>query len=72
MRALGVSRYWIEGEPGGRAHFRCVIPLAGRRAVGQQFEAEGDDALEAADSALRRVTLWRATEPTSTSPSPRP
>jgi hypothetical protein len=62
MRELGVSRYWVEGEPDGPARFRCVIPLAGRRAVGQQFEAEGDDDLQAADAALRRVALWRATE----------
>jgi len=62
MRALGVSRYGIEGDPDGRVRFHCVIPLAGRRAVGQQFEAEGDDALEAAQTALRRVALWQATE----------
>jgi hypothetical protein len=62
MRSLGVSRYGIEGEPGGRVRFHCVIPLAGRRAVGQQFEAEGDDDLQAARAALKRVALWRATE----------
>jgi hypothetical protein len=62
MADLGVSRYWVEGEPGGVARFRCVIPLAGARAVGQQFEAEADDDLKAADAALRRVALWKATE----------
>lgn len=62
MAALGVSRYGIEGEPNGRVRFHCVIPLAGRRAVAQQFEAEGDDELQAAEVALRRVALWRATE----------
>ena len=62
MRELGITRYWIEGEPGGLVRFRCVIPLAGRHAVGQQFEAEGDDELGAAEAALRRVALWRATE----------
>jgi hypothetical protein len=62
MVALGVSRYGIEGEPNGRVRFHCVIPLAGRRAVAQQFEAEGDDDLQAAEVALRRVALWRATE----------
>ncbi len=71
MRALGVARYGIEGEPDGRVRFHCVIPLAGRRAVGQQFEAEGDDVIEAAQTALRRVALWRATEhPASPTPSP--
>ena len=71
MRALGVARYGIEGEPDGRVRFHCVIPLAGRRAVGQQFEAEGDDEIEAAQTALRRVALWRATEhPASPAPSP--
>ena len=73
MRALGVARYGIEGEPDGRVRFHCVIPLAGRRAVGQQFEAEGADEIEAAQTALRRVALWRATEhPAATSPSPSP
>jgi hypothetical protein len=62
MRELGVSRYEIDGEPGGRVRVRCLIPLAGRRAVSQQFEGEGDDELQAAESALRRVALWRATE----------
>lgn len=62
LRDLGVSRYGVEGEPGGRARFHCVIPLAGRRAVGQHFEAEGDDELQAARAVLRRVALWRATE----------
>ncbi len=71
MHALGVARYGIEGEPNGRVRFHCVIPLAGRRAVGQQFEAEGADELEAAQTALRRVALWRATEhPPSPSPTP--
>jgi hypothetical protein len=68
MSALGVSRYRIEGEPGGRVRFFCIIPLAGRRAVAQHFEAEGDDELEAAETALRRVDLWRATE----NPAPTP
>ncbi len=62
MRTLGVSRYGTEGEPGGRVRFHCVIPLAGRRAVSQHFEAEGDDDLQAARAALKRVALWKATE----------
>ncbi len=62
MRELGVSRYEVEGEPGGKSRFRCLIPLAGRRAVGQQFEGEGDDDFQAAEAALRRVALWKATE----------
>jgi hypothetical protein len=62
MKDLGITRYEIEGDPSGRSRFRCLIPLAGRRAVGQQFEGEGDDDFQAADAALRRVALWRATE----------
>lgn len=62
LRDLGVSRYGTDGAPIGRVRFHCVIPLAGRRAVGQHFEAEGDDDLEAARAALRRVVLWRAAE----------
>ena len=34
--------------------------LAGKAAVGQQFEAEAGDELQAAEAALRRVVLWRA------------
>ena len=64
MQALGVSRFTIEGQPGGRVVFSCLIPLAGRHAVAQRFEAEGNDALQAARAALRRVALWRATQPT--------
>jgi hypothetical protein len=63
MKQVGVSRYWIEAEPAGSVRFRCIIPLAGTRAVAQQFEAEGEDEFQAADAALRRVALWRATEP---------
>jgi hypothetical protein len=62
MAALGVSRYGFEGEPRGRVRFHCLIPLAGRRAVAQQFEAEADDEWQAVEAALRRVALWRATE----------
>lgn len=62
MTDLGVSHYLIEGEPGGPARFRCTVPLPGQRAVAQQFEAEGENALAAAESAMKRVTLWKATE----------
>jgi len=62
MQGMGISRYTIEGQPGGRVLFSCLIPLAGRQAVTQRFEAEGDDALQAARAALRRVALWRATQ----------
>ena len=62
LKDLGVSRYGTEGEPAGKVRFHCVIPLAGRRAVGQHFEAEGDDELQAARAAIKRVMLWRATE----------
>ena len=62
MQSLGVSRYTIEGEPGSRIVFSCLIPLAGRQAVTQRFEAEGDDLVQAARAALRRIALWRATQ----------
>jgi len=61
MQALGVTRYTIEGEPGGRVVFSCLIPLAGRQAISQRFEAEGDDEFQAAQAAIRRISLWRAT-----------
>jgi hypothetical protein len=62
MQALGVSRFTIEGQPGARVVFSCLIPLAGRQAVTQRFEAEGEDGFQAAQAALRRVALWRATQ----------
>jgi hypothetical protein len=64
MQALGVSRFTIEGQPGGRVVFSCLIPVAGRQAVAQRFEAEGEDAVQAARAAMRRVALWRAAQPT--------
>jgi hypothetical protein len=65
MQSLGVSRYTIDGEPGVRVMFSCLIPLAGRQAIMQRFEAEGDDVVEAAQATLRRITLWRAAQPSS-------
>jgi hypothetical protein len=62
LQTMGVTRYTIEGEPGGRVSFSCLIPLAGRQAVTQRFEAEGDDEVGAARNALRRIVLWQATE----------
>jgi hypothetical protein len=59
---MGVVRYTIEGVPGGRVSFSCLIPLAGRQAVAQRFEAEGDDEAQAARAALRRIVLWQAAE----------
>jgi len=52
----------IEAELGGRVVFSCLIPLAGRQAVAQRFEAEGDDIVQAAHTALRRIGLWRVTQ----------
>jgi hypothetical protein len=61
MQALGVSRFVIEGQPGDRVTFSCLIPLAGSHAVAQRFEAEGDDLIQVTHAALRRITLWQAT-----------
>ena len=63
MQSFGVVRYTIDGELGGRVVFSCLIPLAGRQAVTQRFEAEGEDIIHAAQAALRRIALWRATQP---------
>ncbi|MFO0959746.1 MAG: hypothetical protein U0800_20300 [Isosphaeraceae bacterium] len=62
MQDLGVKQYWVEGQPGGLVRFRCVIPLAGKNAMAQHFEAEAADEFRAAEAALRRVVLWKATE----------
>jgi hypothetical protein len=70
MQSLGVTRYTVEGEPGGRVVFSCLIPLAGRQAVSQRFEAEGDDEFHAAQVAIRRIALWRATRSSSTPAAP--
>ena len=56
-----MTRYTIDGVPGGRVSFSCLIPLAGKQAVTQRFEAEGDDEIQAARAALRRIALWQAT-----------
>ena len=63
MRSLGVVHYTMEGEPNGRVVFSCLIPVAGRQAITQRFEAEGDDIIHAAQAALRRIALWHATQP---------
>jgi hypothetical protein len=62
MKALGVTRYWVEGTPSGAVTFRCVVPSGGPDAANRQFEAEAADERQAADSALRRVAVWKAAE----------
>jgi hypothetical protein len=62
MQALGISRFTIEGQPGGRVVFSCLIPVAGRQAVAERIEAEGEDGLRAVQAGLRRVALWRAAQ----------
>ena len=59
---FGVSRFTIEGKLGGSVVFTCLIPVAGRQAVSERFEAEGDDVIQAAQAALQRVVLWRASQ----------
>ena len=68
LREAGVSRFEIDTELAGRTRFRCVIPLAGRRAVGQMFEGEGVDEFQAAESALKRIRLWKISERGGNSP----
>jgi hypothetical protein len=65
MQSVGVSHFTIEGEPNGRVVFSCLIPIAGRRAVAQRFEGDGDDMVQAAQAALQRIALWQATQPPS-------
>ncbi len=62
MRKLGVSRYTFEGDPYGQIVFRCILPIEGHKSIGQQFEAAADDPCKAAEIALRRVLLWKASE----------
>ena len=62
LKAQGVSRFWIEGEPGQTVRFRCAVPVPGHASVSQQFEAESQDVLSAAESVLRRIVAWRVSE----------
>ena len=41
---------------------QSLIPVAGRQAVTERFEAEGDDIIQSARAVLRRIVLWRATQ----------
>lgn len=68
LKEAGVTRYGVEGDLAGRVRFSCVIPVEGLRAVGHHFEAEGDDEFQAAEATLRRIALWRATEPSRGGP----
>jgi hypothetical protein len=62
MQSLGITRFIIEREPSGRVIFACLIPLAGCQTVTQRFEANGENVIQAVNTALHRVILWRATE----------
>ena len=62
MQTLGVSRFTLRANRGDPIVFACLIPVAGRQAVTERFEAEGDDVIHAAQSVLRRIVLWRATQ----------
>jgi hypothetical protein len=65
LQSLGVARFTVEGVPGGSVVFSCLIPVAGRQAVTQRFEGEGDDIIHAAQVTMRRIALWRASQPVS-------
>jgi hypothetical protein len=66
MKMLGVTRFTIDGSPGGRVSFVCVIPLAGRQAISERFEAEGESAFQAAEAVMRRISLWQVSKAPST------
>ncbi len=71
LASQGVARYRVEVDLDGKTHFSCMIPLVGRRAVSQHFEAEGDDEFQAAESVLKRIVLWKASE-AEPEPTPEP
>lgn len=56
MNTLGVVRYEILGNPGGKKKFRCEIDVEGS----PKFEAENEDIVQAAQFALKRVVLYQA------------
>ena len=64
MQSLGVSRYTVEGEPGGRVVFSCLIPVAGRQASRNGLKPR-EMICSGARAALRRIALWRATQTSS-------
>lgn len=73
LAAHGVARYRIEVDLEGKARFSCVIPFPSSKSVGQHFEAESDDEFLAAETVLKRIMLWKASENEADSgPEPKP
>jgi hypothetical protein len=68
MKSLGVAKYWIEGNPDGKTCFRCVIS-GGSEGQELAFESTGRNELDAAESALRRVGIWKATKDRQPTPA---
>ena len=61
LKQLGASQFILEsaGETGGY-RFRCKAPLAGDSGFVRHFEATGESALAAMQSALQQIEAWRA------------
>ena len=62
MRAMGVTRFRVEGEPNRNIKCTCLIPLPGQQAISQWFEADAEDLGQAIRNLLFRIALWRATQ----------
>jgi len=60
LQAQGVTRFKAESDANQRVTFSCLIPIAGRQAVSQQFEANDISLLKAAQTTLKRILLWKA------------
>jgi hypothetical protein len=62
MRALGVTRFKVEGEPNRHIKCTCLIPQPGLQTNSQWVEAEAEDLSQAVRDVLCRTALWRATQ----------
>lgn len=62
MQSLGVTHFSADGRPGGPIIFVCLVTLAGDQLVTERFEAEADNVVQAAQSTMQRIILWRAAQ----------
>lgn len=62
MRAMGVTRFRIEGTPTRHIRCTCLIPLPGQQAISQWFEAAAGDISQTTRDVLCHMALWRASQ----------
>ena len=62
MRAMGVTRFRIEGAPTRHIRCTCLIPVPGQQAISQWFEAAAGDMSQTTRDVLCHMALRRATQ----------